>query len=324
MDYPATDGVSRRPIPSGPGHGELQTWEIKEDQGGYVGDEDDRRGGAEERAHVTGVTAESQLPDYVALNRQVWTAKNTAYTHGHARNAWAREDVTWGIWGVPEAQLNTLPAVAGKDVIELGCGTAYFGARLKRMGARRMVGVDVTPAQLETARQCEAEFKLGLEFIEANAEKVPLESGQFDLAISEYGASIWCDPYLWIAEAARLLRPGGELVFLRNSTLSMLCLPDSGQVQTSLQRPQRGMNRLEWTDDDPGVEFHPSAGQMLRLLRGNGFTLLDLVEVYAPADAEDHPHYNYVPAAWARQWPAEEIWRARKDDDGQGLDRRYS
>ena len=146
----------------------------------------------------------------------------------------------------------------------------------------------------------------------ANAENVPLSSEQFDLAVSEYGASIWCDPSLWIAEAARILRPDGELVFMRNSTLCVLCLPDTGQVQTCLQRPQLGLNRLEWTDDDPGVEFHPSAGDVVRLLRSNGFELLDLVEVFAPANAQDHPYYNYIPADWARRWPADEIWRARK------------
>lgn len=253
-----------------------------------------------------------KLPDYAIINREAWTAANAAYTHSNAHSAWAQEEITWGVWGVPETELGTIPDVVGKDIIELGCGTGYFGARLKRRGARRVVGVDVTPAQLETAQQCEAEFGLGLEFLEANAEEIPLKSAQFDLAISEYGASIWCDPELWLAEAARLLRPGGELVFLRNSTLSMLCLPDTGKVQTSLQRPQRDMYRLDWTDDDPGVEFHPSAGEMVRLLRTNGFTLLDMVEVFAPEDAEDHPHYTYVPASWAKKWPAEEIWRARK------------
>ena len=261
----------------------------------------------------------STLPDHVIINREAWTTANAAYTHGRARSAWAQEEITWGLWDVPDVELGTIPEIDGKDVIELGCGTGYFGARLKRRGASRVLGVDITPAQLETARQCEAEFGLGVEFIEANAEQIPLESAQFDLAVSEYGASIWCDPELWIAEAARLLRPGGELVFLRNSTLSMLCIPDTGKVQTSLQRPQRAIWRLEWTDDDPGVEFHPSTGDMVRLLRTNGFMLVDLVEVFAPAGAEDHPQYNYVPAIWAQKWPAEEIWRARTVDAIHGI-----
>ena len=254
----------------------------------------------------------SELPPHVLVNREAWTANNAAYTHANARTAWARTEVTWGVWGVPESELHALPDVTGRDVIELGCGTAYFGAWLKRLGARRVVGVDVTPAQLQTARQCNAEFGLGLEFVEANCEDVPLESAQFDVAVSEYGASIWCEPERWIAEASRLLRPGGELVFLRNSTLSMLCMPDTGRIQTTLQRPQHGLRRLVWEDDDPGVEFHPSTGEMLRILRACGFEVLDLIEVYAPAGATDHPFYDYVSADWARQWASEEIWRARK------------
>ncbi len=67
-------------------------------------------------------------------------------------------------------------------------------------------------------------------------------------------------------------------------------MPDTGKVQEALQRPQRGMNRLEWDDDDPGVEL------------------------FAPEDAEDHREYSYVTADWARRWPSEEIWRARKRD----------
>ena len=116
--------------------------------------------------------------------------------------------------------------MAGKEVVELGCGTAYFGAWLKKAGAARVVGVDPTPAQLETARRCEEQFGLGLEFVEAFGEDVPLPDASFDIVVSEYGASIWADPYSWIPEAARLLRPGGELVFLRNSTLVILCSPD--------------------------------------------------------------------------------------------------
>jgi hypothetical protein len=74
-------------------------------------------------------------------------------------------------------------------------------------------------------------------------------------------------------------------------------------------RPQFGMYRFEW---DGGVEFHLSHGDWIRLLRENGFEIEELIELQVPADARDHPHYDFVPAAWAKRWPSEEIWRARK------------
>jgi SAM-dependent methyltransferase len=253
-----------------------------------------------------------KLSAHVAVNQAAWTKHNAEYTDRSARRQWEKDDITWGVWSTPEIDAQILPDLRDRDVIELGCGTAYVSAWLKRRGARRVVGVDITPAQLETARRMDREFELGLELIEANAEAVPLPSGQFDLAVSEYGASIWCDPTLWIPEAARLLRDGGELVFLRNSTLSMLCMPESGPITASLQRPHAALQRMVWDDDDPGIEFHPGTGAMFRILRTAGFTVLDFIELFAPDDAQDHPHYDYVPAEWARKWPAEELWRARK------------
>jgi SAM-dependent methyltransferase len=242
-------------------------------------------------------------------NVEVWTRQNTEYTDARAEQAW-QEDIRWGVWHVPESELNALPDVTGKDVVELGCGTAYFSAWLKRAGAARVVGVDPTPAQLETARRCNEKFGLGIELVEAFGEDVPLPDNAFDLAVSEYGASIWADPYKWIPEAARLLRPGGELVFLRNSTLVILCSPEEDLPATeTLQRPQFGMFRLEWPDS--GVEYHLSHGDWIRLLRANGFEILDLIEIQAPADAATHQVYDYVSAEWAQKWPAEEIWRAR-------------
>ena len=243
-------------------------------------------------------------------NVEDWTRANAEYTDARAEQAWAEDEITWGIWNVPEAELHALPDVAGKDVVELGCGTAYVSAWLKKRGAARVVGVDPTPAQLETARRCNEKLGLGLELVEAFGEDVPLPDASFDLAVSEYGASIWADPYRWIPEAARLLRPGGELVFLRNATLAILCSPDENlPASETLQRPQFGMFRFRWPDS--GIEYHLSHGDWIRLLRANGFEILDLIEIQAPASAETHEQYDYVTAEWARKWPAEEIWRAR-------------
>ena len=153
----------------------------------------------------------------VQRNREVWTKANAEYTDAKARESWARTRSTGGCSPARVGDLNALGDVDGKDVVELGCGTAYFGAWLVKRGAR-VTGVDPTPAQLETAPAHEREFNLPMELIEASAEDVPLPDASFDLAVSEYGASIWADPELWIAEAARLLRPGGRLAFLVNST----------------------------------------------------------------------------------------------------------
>jgi SAM-dependent methyltransferase len=230
---------------------------------------------------------------------------------GPGREQWARAEPAWGIWGIPEAQAGVLPAeLAGRDAIELGCGTGYVSAWLARRGARP-VGLDNSPAQLATARQLQDHFGLRFPLIQADAEQAPFADARFDLAISEYGASIWCDPLTWIPEAARLLRPGGELIFLVNSPLLMLAVPDEdGQPATErLLRPYFGMHRFDWPDDD-SVEFHLGHGDMIRLLRECGLEVQDLVELQPEAAAGTR--YPFVTLAWARRWPSEEVWKARK------------
>lgn len=251
----------------------------------------------------------SGLADYLEKNRESWTRSNAEYTDKRAPAAWAREEIAWGMCKVPESQVRMLPELVGKDVVELGCGTAYFGAWLKRAGAQRVVGIDLTPAQLETARRMNEETGLGLELVEANAEETGLPSESFDLVVSEYGASIWCDPYKWVPEAARLLRTGGQLVFLRNATLAVLCWKDDETVE-SLQRPQRGLHRIDWADDGT-TEFQMGHSEWVKVLRASGFDILDLAELYASEHTTEHVYYPFN-VDWARKWPWEEIWRARK------------
>ena len=255
----------------------------------------------------------SPEPDSVEINRAVWTRSNAQWGDANALASWQKPQIDWGVWGVPESQVHALPDdVAGLDVVELGCGVAYFSARLARLGARP-VGVDPTQAQLDTARRCMAETGIEFPLVEGFGEAVPLPDAAFDLVLSEYGASIWADPYKWIPEAARLLRDHGLLVFLCNSTISILCAPDVGNVGEQLVRPQFGMHRFDWREfDEGGIEFHLAHGDWVRLLRTNGFEILDLIELQAPPEAVTHEFYDFVPADWAKQWPSEEIWVARK------------
>ncbi len=246
--------------------------------------------------------------DDAAKNRELWTKINAEYTAGQAVAKWALTEVTWGLWDIPDSELGVLGDLTGLDVVELGCGTAYMSAIFARLGARP-VGVDITPAQLETARRCMAETGIEFPLVEADAGDTGLDSASFDLAFSEYGASIWVDAERWVPEAARLLRPGGRLVFMCGSTLSQLCSADDETVSTTLTKPQFGMDRVEWPD---GVEFHLPHGERIANLRRHGFEVERLIELQAPAAAEAHPYYSYVTPEWARKWPAEEIWIARK------------
>jgi len=250
----------------------------------------------------------SELPEHVLRNRESWDRDAENWVEAGRRN-WARDEPGWGAWDVPERQLRALPDVAGKDVVELGCGTAYWSAWLARRGARP-VGIDNSERQLQTARALQREHGLAFPLLHGDAEEVPLPDASFDLALSEYGASVWCDPYRWIPEAGRLLRPGGRLVFLTNSVLAMLCFPDIGELTERLQRPYAGLGRMEWPGED-AVEFHLPHGELVRLLRATGFTIEALFELTAAPGAEGTRFE--VSAGWARRWPPEEIWVAEKE-----------
>ncbi len=248
-------------------------------------------------------------PDDAARNRELWTKSNAAYTDAAALAAW-NDQPRWGVWHIPDSELGILGDVAGLDAVELGCGTAYVSAWLARAGARP-VGVDITPAQLETARRCMRETGIEFPLVEADAGATGLPDASADLVISEYGGSIWIDQYRFVAEAARLLRPGGRLVFLCNSTISVLCTPaNETKAGRALVRPQRGLHRVEW--DDGAVDFQLPHGERIALLDSRGFQIERLLELYAPAGAKAHEYYEMADVEWATNWPLEEFWVAQK------------
>ena len=248
------------------------------------------------------------MDDHVTRNRAIWDRWSPEWVEP-GRRGWASDAITWGMWNIPEAAVQGVPAVEGRDVVELGCGTAYWSAWLARRGAR-VVALDNSARQLATARMLQREHALTFPLVHADAEHAPFRDASFDVAFSEYGAALWCDPYAWIPEAARLLRAGGELVFLRDGVLRALCAPDSDDpAGDRLLRPYFGLNRLEWSDDG-AVNFALPVGPLIRLFRGSGFEVLDCIELQAPAEAT--VRFPYITPEWARQWPSEEIWHVRK------------
>ena len=254
------------------------------------------------------------LPEHVAVNRGHWD-ETAARWVAPGERSWAAAQPYWGIWGIPESQLQMLPNdMSGLDAIELGCGTAYVASWMARRGAR-VVGIDNSERQLGTARRLAGDHGVELTLLHGNAETVPYGDASFDFAISEYGAAIWCDPYVWVPEAHRLLRPGGSLVFLGNTPLTVLCSPVDGSIPCTerLERDYFSIHRLDWRDavDEPGgIEFNLPLSGWFRLFRETGFEVVDYIEIRAP---EPGPRVNFsVTADWAHRFPSEHVWKLRK------------
>ncbi len=252
-------------------------------------------------------------PEHVAENRRYWDERADDWVE-RGEIAWARQEPVWGRWGVPEAEIEMLPGdMTGLRAVELGCGTGYVSAWMARRGAT-VCAIDNSERQFATARRLAGRHSVEIDFRHGNAESLPWADESFDFAVSEYGASIWCDPVAWLSEAHRVLRPGGGLAFLGNHPLAMCCSPlDGTDVSTSLQRPWFGLGRLDWREvevDPGGVEFCPSISDWVRMFREIGFVIDDFREPRAPESSVGTEFY--VPAEWARQWPTEYVWKLHK------------
>lgn len=252
-------------------------------------------------------------PDYLSINRDVWNADAPNWVEP-AHRLWGLETPEWGSWGNSETALEMLPPdMAGLDAIELGCGTGYVSFWMTRRGARA-TGIDISAQQLATARTLAAAHKADITFIEGNAEATALPSAEFDFAISEYGAAIWCPPETWLREAWRLLRPGGHLVFLGNHPLSLICSPlDGAPADCELHRPYRNMWGADWTKvaiEPTGVCFNLTMSGWMDLFSEIGFEIKRYQELYAPDAALGTR--GSVPADWAKSYPVEQVWHLKK------------
>lgn len=251
--------------------------------------------------------------DYVSINRDIWDADAANWVEVGQR-LWSVESPEWGNWGNPERELNLLPEdMTDTDAIELGCGTAYVSGWMVRRGAR-VTAIDVSPLQLATARRLAKEHAADITFLEGNAEETGLPGSSFDFAISEYGAAIWCPPDKWLAEAWRLLRPGGRLVFLGNHPLSLVCSPvDGAPCDRTLHRPYIGMWGADWTQveiEPSGVCFNLTMADWIALFGSIGFSVTRYQELYAPDWATGTR--AAVPSDWAKQYPVEQVWHLTK------------
>jgi SAM-dependent methyltransferase len=248
------------------------------------------------------------LTDHAARNRAMWDDYSDEYQAKHGEELVFRDGLAWGTTRIPESELRVLGDVAGRDVLELGCGAAQWSIALAQIGARP-VGLDLSDRQLQHARRLMAEAAVEFPLIHASAEAVPLPDAAFDIVFCDHGAMSFADPYRTVPEAARLLRPGGLFAFSHHSPLETICWPlDADEVGERLANDYFGMHLF---DDGEEVFFNLPYGEWIRLFRANGFVIEDLIEPQPGPDTTSS-YRSAAALAWARRWPGEEIWRLRR------------
>lgn len=243
-------------------------------------------------------------------NRAFWNAHSDAYQrdHGEQFERKQADGLSWGVWSVPDAELDVLGEVTGRDVLELGCGAGHGLVALARQGARP-VGLDLSERQLEHARKVVERAGVSVPLVQGSAAAVPLRPGRFDMIVSDHGALTYAPPEETLPECARLLRGRGLLALLTPSPLLTLCW--SGQTSgptVSLQRPYFDLAEF---GSGPVAVHHRTFGDWVRLFRASNLVVEDLIEVRPPADA-DTSFRGFAPVSWARRFPAEVIWKVRK------------
>ena len=241
---------------------------------------------------------------HVRHNRAFWDADAAEYQAVHG-DALGDAPMAWGAFRVPEDELQILGDTRGSTVLELGCGAAQWAIALDGLGAR-VIGLDVSGEQLRFARKGSDRLPL----VQASGEELPFGAASFDIVFCDHGALSFCDPDIIVPEVARVLRTGGLLAFCATHPLLYLTWNDAKRQQTrtlqfdyaELGRMALGEGTIDWA--------HPP-GEWIRILTRNGFAVEDLVELTAAEDAGT-TYGDFAPPKWAKRWPAEWIWKARR------------
>jgi SAM-dependent methyltransferase len=240
----------------------------------------------------------------VRHNRSFWDADSDNYQDAHGDQL-AHAPLAWGAYRVPESELQILGDVSGRAVLELGCGAAQWSIALAEQGAR-VVGLDVSAAQLGHARRADGTVPL----VQASGEQVPFSDSSFDIVFCDHGALSFCDPHVSVPEVARLLRPGGLLAFCCTHPMLYLTWDDKNERQTrKLQIDYADLGRLAL--EEGTIDWVLPPGSWIRVLRANDFDIEDLRELLVGPDAST-TYDDFAPPKWARRWPAEWIWKARR------------
>ena len=246
---------------------------------------------------------------YVEHNRERWNEQSDEYQRRHGAQLEGSGGLAWGVWQLPESSLRVLGEVAGRDVLELGCGAAQWSIALHRLGAR-VTGIDLSERQLAHARRLMEQADVSFPLVHAGAEAMPLGDASFDIVFCDHGAMTYADPYRSVPEVARVLRPGGLLAFNGASPILDMTWPFGAPApEARLTADYWSLRRFE--DEEGKINFQLPYGEWIRLFGEHGLLVESLIELRPPEGAVSS-YRDEAARAWAERWPMENIWRVRK------------
>ncbi|MEV6715642.1 class I SAM-dependent methyltransferase [Lentzea sp. NPDC051208] len=236
---------------------------------------------AEQALGTTGIVKRgADAAESRVANRIWWDADADDYheTHGEFLGA---ADFVWCPEGLRESDARFLGEVAGRRILEVGCGSAMCARWLKDNKAD-VTAFDISAGMLRHARRNNAETGIDVPLVQASADQLPFRDDSFDAACSAFGAVPFvADVREVFSEVARVLRPGAPWVFAVNHPMRWIFPDDPGPL--GLTVTQSYFDRTPYVEvDDEGkatyVEHHRTLGDYVRALTNTGFVLEDLVE----------------------------------------------
>lgn len=197
----------------------------------------------------------------------------------------------WGPEGLTEAEARLLGDprdLWDARVLEVGCGAGQCGRWLRAQGVREVVAFDLSLRQLQHSRRIDGQTGYALATVQADAQRLPFADASFDVLFSSFGAF----PFVAsaddaLAEAARVLRPGGRLVFSVTHPVRWSFPDDPTEHGFTVQ--QSYFDRRAYVEEDEDgnavyVEHHHTVGDWVRGIARAGLVLKDLVEPEWPED----------------------------------------
>lgn len=216
----------------------------------------------------------------VDAHRRWWDAEADDYLAEHGELLGATRWL-WGPEGWDEADLGLIGPVAGRRVLELGCGAASGARWLATQGAR-VVGLDLSFRMLQHSRRLDDAEGCRTPTVLAHAGALPFRDASFDVVASSYGALPFvADADRVLAEVARVVVPGGRVVLSVTHPVRWAFRDDPGEGGLTAVRSY--FDRTPYAETDEAgrvtyVEHHRTVGDWVDLVVGAGLTLERLVE----------------------------------------------